>query len=388
MPTNSNAICKRLVLVLALLPGSYGSATKAFGQDDSVAAHAELPIYRELVLHDGPTAYWSFDESKDSESHVAANLAGPSLGGTLGGKSLSVVAGPRSPMFPKFGGEQNTAIEFQAGSGWIEIADPGESSALDFDNGEAITLEAWVNPAKDIETAGLVYLLGKGRTSRSGEHSINQNYGLRLKTIVSKNQSTRAALSFLFRSRGEEGDWHRWTSRGSFIMGDGWHHVVLTYEFGKPESIRGYIDGKQTPGKWDMGGKTDRPPYLSNDKLWLGTSMEQAPASSLNGAMDEVAIYRKALSAEQIQSHFELKLPELAVDWEGVNDQEILLKIFENIPDDKSWLFRTVDLSDTFRSDWLAFPSIPQKYNNQGLIIDRSNPFLLRALTRGPYSRG
>ena len=41
----------------------------------------------------------------------------------------------------------------------------------------------------------------------------------------------------------------------------------------KPDSIRGYVDGKKTGGKWDMGGATDRAPTVDDDELWIGSSL-------------------------------------------------------------------------------------------------------------------
>jgi hypothetical protein len=59
------------------------------------------------------------------------------------------------------------------------VTDPGEKSLFDFDNGDAITIEAWVNPASAPKD-GNVYKIGKGRTSNPGQDANNQNYGLRL----------------------------------------------------------------------------------------------------------------------------------------------------------------------------------------------------------------
>jgi len=39
-------------------------------------------------------------------------------------------------------------------------------------------------------------------------------------------------------------DWHRWTSDDGFEPGSGWHHVAVTYTFGKPESLRGWLYGE------------------------------------------------------------------------------------------------------------------------------------------------
>ena len=88
-----------------------------------------------------------------------------------------------------------------------------------------------------------VYLVSKGRTDSSGAKSANQNWALRL-----RKQGSRVALNFLFRSRADDktaADWHRWTSTTGLVSGSRWHHIAISYEFGKPGSIRGYLDGKE-----------------------------------------------------------------------------------------------------------------------------------------------
>ena len=55
-------------------------------------------------------------------------------------------AGPRPAKFPRFATDNNAAKIAAGGS--IRFADPGENSVLDFGLGDAITLEAWVAPAK------------------------------------------------------------------------------------------------------------------------------------------------------------------------------------------------------------------------------------------------
>ena len=47
---------------------------------------------------------------------------------------------------------------------------------------------------------------------------------------------------------------------------------IFTYTFGKPKSIKGYIDGRETDaGAWDMGGATDRAPVTDGDAVVIGS---------------------------------------------------------------------------------------------------------------------
>src|SRR5262249_17840593 len=161
-----------------------------------------------------------------------------------------------------------------------------------FEQGDSITLSAWVKPAS-LSEKSFAYIVGKGRSDSPGFAADNQNYALRLKGMKGS-----AHVSFLFRSKkGTDHDeqYHRWTSDAGFAVGSGWHHVAVSSTFGKPETIRGYLDGKAIPGTWDMGGATTHPPVVDGDDVILGSAKKGAAANTFHGWMDEVAIYRAAL---------------------------------------------------------------------------------------------
>ena len=286
------------------------------------------------------------------------------------GKIELKAAGPRSSEFGLFD-EKNNAVDLVGGA-YFRLSDPGAKSALDFDKGDSITLEAWVNVRK--MSQGFGYVLGKGRTQNPGFPSDNQNYALRL-----SRSGSGAGITFLFRSAGKDADWHRWTSNGAMGIGDGWHHVAVTYTFGKADSLRGYVDGEAVKGKWDMGGKTDRAPVVDDDELWIGSSMGGSGTSALNGQIDEVAIYRTALSPERIVARFQFEgkqLPEGPI--QSLAQDRVRVEIFERIEDKKSWRFRRAEFVEAFDLPAFAVFAVPQKYSNKAIRVDRSNPFLIR----------
>ena len=193
--------------------------------------------------------------------------------------------------------ESNTAAFF-GDQGMLRRQDRGENSPFDFNNGDEITIEAWVNPDDQVHEGGIVYIVGKGRTDNLAFLKDNQNFSLRLWKVKGQMKAT-----FLFRSApdGEwEGDYHRWTTLKGFVPGDGWHHVAATYLYGEPASIRTYQDGELMPGEWDMGGASARQPVVDDDELWLGAAKGGAQGNKFTGMVDEVAIYRKVLTPEQI----------------------------------------------------------------------------------------
>ena len=333
------------------------------------AAEKPSADYESLIRTDKPVAHWRFS-SGDSTATVASTGSAklPHLQGT--GKIELKVAGPRPSEFGLFR-DDNNAVDLVGGA-YFRLSDPGVKSTLDFDKGDSITLEAWVNVRK--MSQGFGYVIGKGRTQNKGFARDNQNYALRL-----SRAGSGAGITFLFRSAGKDADWHRWTSSGTMGIGDGWHHVAVTYTFGKADSLRGYIDGEAVKGKWDMGGKTDRAPVVDDDELWIGSSMGGSGTSSLNGQIDEVAIYRAALSPERIAARFQFEGKQLPPGpLRQLTQDRVRVEIFERIADKTSWRFRRAEFVEDFELPAFAVFDVPKKYSKDAIRVDRSNPFLIR----------
>lgn len=342
-----------------------------------VPSRAETPgpKYAAIVEKDRPVAWWRFDDATGVFANWASNDRPETLKADAVGEIRGERPGPRTPTFPLFDAK-NQAIEISAGGGRLRVSDTGPSSELDFDSGDTITLEAWIAPTS-ASAGSYLYVVGKGRTNNPGFAPDNQNYALRL-----QGRGDSAALSFLFRSRADgdyKGDWHRWTSNQSVPLGDGWHHVAIVYTFGKGASLRGYIDGELAPGRWDMGGVTDRAPVVDDDEVWIGSSMGGQTGSTFQGGLDEVAIYRQALSAERIRARYQYVGAMPPVDVTKIPDNAVLVEIFESVPDRKSWDFRAPRYVESYMAPAFAFPATPNKYTPTGVIADRSNPYLVRA---------
>lgn len=319
-----------------------------------------------------PVAHWSLDGDA------------PDLGKAEGGVVFQQ-EGP-SPRQFKHIAAGNRAARFEAAKGgFIRVKDTGKGSIFDFDNGDAITLEAWVNPIS-APKGGNVYILGKGRTANPGQDANNQNYGLRL-----WDSGGFLRLSFLFRSRKDgdhAGDWHRWTTTGGFAAGSGWHHVAVTYEFGKPETIRGYIDGEAAPGAWDMGGATKQAPVVDNDEVWLGTSMGRKESVSFDGLMDEVRLYRGVLPEKTLAARYPVAPYVPVLPDGGLPKDKVRVEIVENIAKAAKWPRQYPPPVDVYEEDVFGFFQVAQKYTDTGVRGARSNPYLLRALANVALSRG
>lgn len=302
-----------------------------------------------------PVAEWSFDEKLPGESVGAVNIS---------------AEGPRPPQYPDFE-PANKALELKSAS-WVRIPD-ADDGRFDFTNGDEITLEAWVNPQSIVEN---MYIVGKGRTELSGPRSVNQNWALRLRT-----RNGRPCVNFLFRSQGNEknsGDWHRWTSVTGISAGGRWHHVAVSYRFGDAKSIRGFIDGKQVKGTWDMGGETAAPPVVDDDDVWIGSAMAGNKGNSFTGFIDNIAIHRRIVRAEILQARYHWSPPEIKPP--QIPAGKVVAQLFPVSSIDEIPEFLEAPALQ-WQQDELAFVQLPRKYDQWGVRDDWADAVLVRAWT-------
>jgi len=379
---NHMASVKRSLCLLGLSLVLPLSASLSYAAEEK-SSKAKPESYRELILSHQPTLYWNFDKS-DPEGYrniAAEKQDSESFKALIKGKLAGSAAGPRPSEFPLFD-SKNQAISIKAGDGFLRVVDPGEKSPLDFTAGDEITIEAWVN-LNSTQSGRHYYVIGKGRTNRKGVARDNQNYGLRI---------TGSDISFLFRGqpekKGVKPDYHRWTSKGAGISAHNWHHIAVTYTFGKKKSLKAYVDGKSVSGKWDMGGDTTLAPVVDNDEVWIGSSMGGSTRSSFDGQLDELAVYRTKLTAKQIASHFKYHVPKARIDWTAIPADRVQVDLYEGIPNKKSWSFRPPRYAETFTQPHFALIEIPNRYSARGVKVDRPDPFLVRAMSQVTIPKG
>ncbi len=294
-------------------------------------------------------------------------------------------AGPVSPEFPDFPAH-NTAVYLDGDGSYLAVDDPGADSPFDFKNGDAITLEAWVNIG-EIRTGQPMYVVGKGRTNNPRFPKDNQNWALR---VVGADGGV-GKLSFLFRSGpgAGGGQWHRWTSKTGFHVVTGWHHVAVSYRFGDPASIRGWIDGQSTEGTWDMGGATHAAPVVDDDAIWIGSSLGGNPGNSFHGALDAIAIHRTIPDDAVMVAKFNRvggprvigPLPEVMPDFDALPPGKVLMTFSEGMATHTRWLNEGEAFpEETLRwsGDAFLLPRIPLRYDTWGIRDSWKAPVLVR----------
>ena len=360
-----------------------------------------------LAAAEAPT--WAFD-----------GTAHPALT-NVGGVTFAQ-PGPRRPDYPTFE-QKNASARFNGKGAHLVLPDTGPASGFDFKNGDAITLEAWVK-LDGLRKGANVYLIGKGRTKTG---SSNQNWALRLREMYGS-----ACPSFLFATTptaNDQGDdrWHRWTTKSGITDDGRWHHVAVSYVFGDPTSVRGFVDGQEIPGAWDMGGATKEAPVNDDDSVWLGSSMGGSVNNSFSGWLDEVALHRRAVPTKELTTRFKTTLPALEVavaaprdtsanagndsanntgfkatqgaiptvkvtsftDWTKVPAGQVLVQLSGNWKTDKNvWPTEALPTTESYEAPAFGFFRTPHFYVSTGVRGDRGSPYFFRAAAYRPASIG
>lgn len=301
-----------------------------------------------------------------------------------GGGMLATTEGPRPPLYPSFPADNRAGL-FTAKTAAPKFVDGGARIDLRFGLDDSLTLEAWVRPDA-VPSGAYVYLIGKGRNGRQGYSDKNQNYALRL-----KGDSAGAKLNFLFGSLAAGGQpddapvrkWHRWTSREALPNDRPWHHVAISYTFGKADSLKAVIDGKETAGDWDMDGKTSAPPATDDDDLSLGDGNGGGAGNRFVGALDQVAIHRGVVPLEELKRRFSFSPQPPSIDLSQLPPGKVLVEICEEgLASSSAWPAQSPAATERFETPAFGVVDVPTKYVDSGIRGDRPNPFLLRTVAK------
>jgi len=209
----------------------------------------------------GPVGHWRFDESSGL---VAADSSGNNLNGALAG-DLTWVGGTVGAGALSFGGSD----------GIVEVPD---DPVLDVDS--MLTIATWVN-AHDFFN---FYFLVSKSPSGSARDNYPGNFEFRLRTgdgVLEFGHQTSEAEDYVF-----------YTSSSPVTTGR-WHHVAVTLE--KGGLVHFYIDGMLA----GTASQTADFGILNNEPVRIGGRKDGY--SFFNGQLDDVRIYDRVLTAEQME---------------------------------------------------------------------------------------
>ncbi|WP_210480609.1 PKD domain-containing protein [Naasia sp. SYSU D00948] len=223
--------------------------------------------YGAAIYNSQPELYWRLDES--SSATAVIDYSGNGNGGTYAGGVTKPVAGALT-------GNPSTAASFDG-------SDDGAYSNARFSNPTTYSLELWFK--SDSTSGGKLIGFGGNQTGLSQSHD----------------------RSVFLQSDGRIvfGTWTGFENRittSSAYNDNRWHYVVATQS---SEGMRLYVDGalagtnpqtgaEATTNYWRIGG----------DTTWGGTN-----SAYIRSVIDEVAVYSRALTATEVQSHYDKALP-------------------------------------------------------------------------------
>jgi hypothetical protein len=239
--------------------------------------------YRDAVLADAPQAYWRLGdrytrvlpgglglavyEVRDETGRHGATLGTLSVSGTL------VTQGESGAL----GADADTSFRFNgAGNLGQFIALPVAQEAS-FDLATGFTTEFWVR---------------LGTAVRGNEPLVTKGAG----AWQIQRVDTSGRIGFVTTSGGRA---NMLTSTTDCADGR-WHHVVATYN-GQRKTL--HIDGREE------AAASEGPLGSNNETLRTGGVTDPSGTLVFQGWLDEVAIYPRALSAAQIQAHYQDAVP-------------------------------------------------------------------------------
>ncbi|HBO43902.1 MAG TPA: hypothetical protein DD670_08225 [Planctomycetaceae bacterium] len=262
------------------------AAVEVFAQEPGPPIGADRPSpYAYTVLADSPVGYWRLGETEPGsvgEARGILPLRGLHIGlGDASGPGNVAQPGPRpADGFPGMSAD-NRAVHLSGQYDHVSVYDAPE---LDI-TGE-LTLEAWIRldqiPAGNV---GIVAKYNGSGNQRSFDLYVDgQTDDGTLGLIISPDGTfTNAA-----------------TLRNAMALPlDTWLHVAGTYSPG--ESMRLFINGQQVAQR--VAGVPEAI-YSSSADLWIGCNYALTPSSHFAGLIDEVAVYDRVLSHDEIWTHY------------------------------------------------------------------------------------
>jgi len=223
-------------------------------------------VYRDEVLADKPTLFWRLDESDGAAAHDET--------GMLPGLYDLGTAQRRPSALP---GEGRAAAGFDGVDDTVRLA---SGSAANVGTG-SFSVESWVNTTTTTEVG--IVTKRTSATPPGWSLSVTDHSGKEGRARV-KMHGTRGQVNAYSSSRINDGRWH---------------HVVAVVD--RANGVRVYVDGLAGPTAVAVSDD------LSNDEA-LRVGREPGDPS-LEGDLDEVALYSHALTPERVRRHWEAAQP-------------------------------------------------------------------------------
>jgi hypothetical protein len=273
-----------------------GSATGGRG-NGGAAGGTNATSYDQLVLADGPVAYWAMNKLSASEP----DLTGNNHAGTYRGGATAAAALPNG----------DSVADFNGSSQYLSVP---SSAAFSIPTTGNLTWEAWIRP--DVlqfpnDSNGYVDWMGKCQ-----DYGPTCEWEARMYSTTNSEDRCNRLSAYVFNPSAGLGSAADWQPVCGLIQPGTWYHVVGEYTTrSQPSDCQdatmypGMIDVWVNGVRWSHTnhGQTgcmsqyDVIPAANNSPLNIGT---MAMDAWFPGAIGKVAIYDKLLTAAQITAHY------------------------------------------------------------------------------------
>ena len=219
--------------------------------------------FEAAIVDDGPEAWWRLDEPAGSTTMLDA------MGrhdGIYVGTGVTLGAGGVVS-----NGAPNTAVSF---NGTDSFGDVPYSQAL---NAPEFTVEAWALLADQTADRGVV-----------SSYDTSSHKGIFFKANADGTGESDVGLN-------DQYIWY-YSPMGNIRAGR-WTHLVTTFD--NVDGMLNYVNGKQVSGPFGDFVRNTKFNFLIGA---VGTNFQGI--ARWKGTLDEVAVYKKALTADQIQNHY------------------------------------------------------------------------------------
>ena len=226
----------------------------------------------------GLVGLWHFDEGGGTS---ATDSSGNGNTGTLKNGTITCANGDCPTWQSTDGGQWDNRddVKFSTGSalrfdGVNDYVDCGNDPSLNIT--DEITIEAWVDTSLSYQ-----YIVGKYE-----EAAFLQYWGYGL-FVDGGHAEFRIGTTHLYYN----------VKSTKLINDSNWHHIVGVYD---KMNLIIYVDGQQTAGGHYSGDISPASSSFKIGKCQMGFSER-----FFNGVIDEVRVYNRALSQEEIKAHYE-----------------------------------------------------------------------------------
>ncbi|HKE27211.1 MAG TPA: LamG domain-containing protein [Bryobacteraceae bacterium] len=252
--------------------------------------------YSTVVLAKGPVGYWRLGEA---DGPTAADTSGNGADGAYHG----------NPNFGELGalaGSSDTAIGLKGFSSrdYVEISDPDGAPFSQPTSGAGLTVEVWMRPNALVfpgqTTQPYVHWLGKGEKSQ-------YEWGLRFYSQDATQRPNRIS-AYIWSPSGGEGAGAYFEDPN--LQRGTWIHIVASYDPGDwttdpPAGVSIYRNGVRQlgpPSEGTLYRTFTVSPAHGSAPVRLGARDDLT--FTLAGGLDEVAIYPRVLTAEEILENY------------------------------------------------------------------------------------